>query len=578
MDKYGFSKLDGEKVIDFKYSKIKEVYFCGKIGEDFLEVEMNGNSMIVSRLGGIIYSGPFDKVEDLGSGALKIENNGYVGLYHKSGFQILEFKYEDAALVGDAFIKYKFNGKWGLKSFMNRDILPPDYDNIFSEGRFVLMEKNDLFAVQNVATLSKAVNLEIPTLEFKYDDYELIYSSHLLLFYEDMETVMDLDLKENITLDHQNFYELYDGWMVKKDNKYKIYDQIFYPLSDLEFEKVDYNKSRAAVKYQNKWGIYNSFTAFPTTFTYDSVRFLSEQIGIIVEGDETFAIFDNDSLINISYSTETKLLRPTGFVPGENDKYAQYLLTKTNKGVYRVFNIDGTEIINGKFNLVEAMGRDYLLVEKSGRKGLYHQSGKLVLKIEYEALGSYSNGYVSTLMSGKFGIFNYDKKVLLSTKYQKALVPFGNLYFIGTKGASFGLVDLNNKDVTGYKFEEILDWNDSVALVKVKDQWSLYDIKNNKYVYEGISEYKVLRHDDEKILLITKNSQNGILSSKYGEVVSPTFNVIINIGTAEQPVYFAEKFVREADFYVIIYYDGKGNILRKQIFTDEAEYEKIYCG
>ena len=210
---------------------------------------------------------------------------------------------------------------------------------------------------------------------------------------------------------------------------------------------------------------------------------------------------------------------------------------------------------------------------------MYHQSGKLALKAAYQAIGNYNNGYVSTLISGKFGIFNYNKNVFLSTKYQKALVPFGNLYFIGTKGDSYGLVDLNNKDVTGYKFKEILDWNDSIALVKVEDQWRLYDIKHDTYIYEGISEYKVLRHDEEeKILLITKDSQNGILSNKYGEVVSTTFNDIINIGTTETPVYFAEKYVLEADFYVIIYYDAKGNILRKQIFTDEAEYEKIYCG
>jgi hypothetical protein len=60
--------------------------------------------------------------------------------------------------------------------------------------------------------------------------------------------------------------------------------------------------------------------------------------------------------------------------------------------------------------------------------------------------------------------------------------------------------------------------------------------------------------------------------------VGATFNDIINIGTQGTPVYFCEKFIIEADFYVVIYYDAKGKILRKQIFTDPEEYEKIYCG
>ncbi|MCK5704748.1 MAG: hypothetical protein KAI29_26525, partial [Cyclobacteriaceae bacterium] len=368
----------------------------------------------------------------------------------------------------------------------------------------------------------------------------------------------DLDLKENIKLARQNFYELYEGWMVKKNNRYTIYDQIFFPLSDLEFEKVDFNKSRAALKYQNKWGIYNSNADFPTTFTYDSVRFLSEQIGIIIKGDTTFALFNNDSLIDISYSKVTSLLRPSNLKGEDDDIYAQYLLTRTDKGIYKIFNINGFKIIDGKYTSIEAIGNEYLLVDKARKKGLFHRSGKLALKVKYSAIGNYTNGYVSTLINGKFGIFNYDKNVFLSAKYQKALKPFGNYYFIGSKGSSFGLVDLKNQDVTGYKFDEILDWNDSVALVKEIDEWKLYDIKNDVYVFEGISEYKVLRDDDEeKILLIIKDSKSGILSNLYGEVVGATFNDIINIGTPETPVYFAEKYILEADFYVIIYYDAK---------------------
>jgi len=579
MDLYGFSKLTGEKLIDFTYSKIKEDYYCGRIAEDFLEVEKNGEQMIVSRKGGVIFRGDYDSVEDLGCGALKIERDGYFGVYHKSGFQMLDFNYLDVGLVANAFIKFEFNGKWGLKSFSNRDILPPDYDDIFSEGRFVVIEDDELYAIQNISNLAKAADLSPPKLEFRYDDFELVYSSQLLLFKDDMETVMDLDLKENLPLDRQNFYEFYGGWLVRKNNKYRVYDQIFYPLSDLEFDYIDYNKSRAALKLNNKWGIYNADTEFPQKFEYDSVRFLSEQIGIIMHRDTTFAIFDNDSLIDISYSQQTRLLRPTSIELTEEDKEAQYLLTRTSRGVDKVFNIYGVKILDGRYTSVEALGYEYLIVERSGKKGLFHKNGKMALKTSYNAIGNYDRGYVSTLINGRFGIYNHDKGVFLSTKYQKRLQPFGNQYFIGTKGSSYGLVDLDNKDVTGYKFDQILDWNDSVALVQIEDDWKLYDVKNDNYVFEGISEFEVLRDDEEeKILLITKESKSGILSNRHGVVVGPTFNDIINLGTQEHPVYFCEKYIIEADFYVVIYYNSEGKILRKQIFTEPEEYDKIYCG
>jgi hypothetical protein len=203
-------------------------------------------------------------------------------------------------------------------------------------------------------------------------------------------------------------------------------------------------------------------TLLPTT----SVRFLSEQIGIIIHGDTTFAIFDNDSIVDISYSMETRLLMPTSIAQNDESKEAQYLLTKTGNGVQKVFNIYGVEILAGKYTSVESLGNEYLIVEKSGRKGLFHKSGKLALKVSYDAIGNYDKGYVSTLINGRFGIYNYEKGVFLSTKYKKRLLPFGSRYFIGAKGSSLGLVDLDNKDVTGYKFEQIQDWNDSVALVQ----------------------------------------------------------------------------------------------------------------
>lgn len=579
MDKYGFIKLNGEKLIDFTYDAIKRDYYCGHIAGDYLEVELGGKKMIVSRLGGKIYEGPYDSAEDMGCGALKIEHDGYFGVYHKSGFQILDFKYEETGLVANAFIKYKYNGKWGLKTFANLDVLPPVHDDIFSEGRFVIIEDNDLFAVQNVRNLAKAADGLKPQLDFKYDDYDLIYPEQLLVFREDKEAVLDLDLKEKLPLDAQTFYEFYGGWLVKKNNKYHIYDQIFYPLSDLEFDNVDYNKSRAALKYQGKWGLYRADGPFPETFEYDSVRFLTEQIGVIIKKDTIFALFDNDSIIDISYSIETRLLIPGGLDQEEGDKYAQYLLTKSKSGIYSVYNINGHRILHGKFQSVGALGREYLLVEKAGRKGLYHRSSKPALKIRYNAIGNYDNGYVSTLLNGKFGIYNYEKNVFLSAKYQKRLKPFGQYYFIGTRGGKYGLVNLDNEAVTGFDFDEILDWNDTVALVRQEDEWKLYDIGNKRYVYEGISEYKVLYEDgNEKTILITKNSQNGILSSKYGEVIGPTFNDIINLGAEKEPVYFAEKFIFEADIYIVIYYDARGKILRKQVFTEEEEYEKIYCG
>lgn len=83
-------------------------------------------------------------------------------------------------------------------------------------------------------------------------------------------------------------------------------------------------------------------------------------------------------------------------------------------------------------------------------------------------------------------------------------------------------------------------------------------------------------YDEGKIMVIHKENFYGVLSNKRGEIIPASYTDIINLGTAEEPLFFAEKHIEEAGIYVIIYFDQNGKILRKQAF-EEDEYDKIYC-
>jgi hypothetical protein len=51
---------------------------------------------------------------------------------------------------------------------------------------------------------------------------------------------------------------------------------------------------------------------------------------------------------------------------------------------------------------------------------------------------------------------------------------------------------------------------------------------------------------------------------------------VINVGSPEKPFYFTDKRVEEAEIDVVIYYDHKGKLIRKQVY-ESNEYEMIYC-
>ena len=120
-------------------------------------------------------------------------------------------------------------------------------------------------------------------------------------------------------------------------------------------------------------------------------------------------------------------------------------------------------------------------------------------------------------------------------------------------------------------------WNDTIALTRIEKEWLLHDIGAEGALYEGITGYEMLINTPaEKRILVTKESGKGIYSSTKGELIDPTFNEIIQLGTVEEPIYFAVKIVVEANIYVVIYYDGNGNKLFTQTYQQDA-YFNIAC-
>jgi hypothetical protein len=77
-------------------------------------------------------------------------------------------------------------------------------------------------------------------------------------------------------------------------------------------------------------------------------------------------------------------------------------------------------------------------------------------------------------------------------------------------------------------------------------------------------------------LIIQQDNNFGVISNLSGVVIPATFSDILNVGSADEPLYFTEKHVEEASLFVVIYYDEKGKFLYREAYEIE-DYERIYC-
>jgi hypothetical protein len=108
-------------------------------------------------------------------------------------------------------------------------------------------------------------------------------------------------------------------------------------------------------------------------------------------------------------------------------------------------------------------------------------------------------------------------------------------------------------------------------------QWALYSIAERKITSSRFKDVRfVTNTEKEKVAIVHQDEHYGIIDNYNGIILACNYNDIINLGSQEEPLYFTEKFIPEADIHVVIYYNSKGKLVRKQAY-ETNDYEKIYC-
>ena len=188
-----------------------------------------------------------------------------------------------------------------------------------------------------------------------------------------------------------------------------------------------------------------------------------------------------------------------------------------------------------------------------------------------------SQGTVSLLKAKKFGLYDVQRKKLIKPEYGKNLSLYNERILVALKNGSYGFIGWDNKPLSNFEFAEVQPWNDTLAWVKKNFMWMLYNLKTKKTQLDKIRNLKlILDKTNERLAIVQQDNAYGVIHSKKGMIIPLNFSDIVNVGSAEKPLYFTEKHVEEASVFVVIYYNHEGKFLRKEIY-EQDDYEKIYC-
>lgn len=561
--KFGFMNGQGKEMLSPRFAGIHESYLCGAIKTDYL-ITSEG---IVGRSGKMIRPGKVDTAEDLGFGFLKLKASGCWRLVHKSGYTTDESCVEDAKIIVGQYLAVKRDKKWGLFAFNGRQLLSYQYEEIEALDRVVVLGKTRKKILVTGDQLSNIAN-KIPLNESRvFDEVRQLKSDYYLVRNGTLEGIVNSSLTYVVPLERHSITQSPYGFIMEKNKKYKIND-VSQELKGIEFNHLEFYGDWIGMQESGNTSLYHGREKKHLRRQLDSLWF-EHQVAFTTRNDSLSVYFNSGKSLDFDSRVKVK------FIKSQDTTNYFYVSEKSKNSVYAVKS--EAKLFAAEFDDLEYLGYGSFLISKGVKKGLVDETGKIILPIEYTAVIVTESGIVSLLKDNKFGLFNISKRKLIKPSFERNVLLYDEVRLLAFKDGYYGFIDWQAKPLGKFEFEEIQRWNDSVAIVKRNFQWSLYEVETQKILMSKIKGFHLVGEDsDEKTIVIHKENSFGVQSNRRGEIIPASYTDIINLGTAEDPLYFAEKHIEEAGIYVIIYFDREGKSIRKQVF-EEDEYVKIYC-
>ncbi len=569
-DQYGFMDHYGVYQIPASFDSIPENYLCQLLTTDVFQAYVNKRLVAMGRNQKILWDRPFDGIKDMGRGLLELNIGNKYGVLHKSGWLILKVEYDQIKLLGDSFIAINKDGKWGIASMTGRLIVPMVHQRIQSEGAFIVLKK-DQWAISTKKYIIKSFKAD-EEFSYQYQDWELINHDNLMVFTDDKEGILDRELLPTIPLSSHEIHQLDSvNWYVKTvHGTIRFYGESLQAIPPDRYQDFLSNHYFICLLKSPKWEIWDRATLNRLSEnSYDSVARLGMNIMMIMDEQGTTLLFRNGVTLKLTKKDQVRLIR-------EANQSMGFLQVNGSGGKRQVYDLEGNPVYHTWYYDLQPLAENLFIIERNGIKGIVNLQGKILMKPRYQTIVADSTNHISLLHNGRFGYFNPIEESLIKPQYESRVTSFNQHTLLSSKKGKKGLIDHGNKVLIPFEYDEIKQWSDSSVIARKQNNWMVLNYYTGEIEFKDITGLDwISNHNNRRAIIKTKQGY-GLLDNKLGMLLNPGFNDIINLGTTTEPVFFTEKYIPEADYFVVIYYNQHMDVIRKQVF-DSGNYDQVYC-
>ncbi|MGC1243564.1 MAG: WG repeat-containing protein [Chryseosolibacter sp.] len=561
-NRYGFLDENGREVLAPQFKNIHPDYLCGNITDEVLMVD----NKLVARNGSIIYQGDADELNDLGVGFLKINTPAGAKVIHKAGF-VLHDSAEDCRILARRYVAVKKNNTWLLYTLTGRLLDEHGWDDIYAIQNVIAFRSNKNVFIAPNAQLGRSADGGALLLSDPFDEIKVWPPGLLWGKAGDFQGVLDESLQGVIRFDRHILNQTFFGATARVPNGYTLYN--WAGRRSTTFDQVHVFDPWVTVRRNGSWFLFDPYLMKDESKAYDSIR---------TEGPFPVGIRADSITVHFAQNHVATFFRPlkVAFVPGMDS--TSFLMVADHHRIKSVFDIRGRKLFSAAFDAIEYAGQGIFVITRREKKGLLNMQGAALLPAAFDAIGSVKGNVISILKNKRFGAYHIQHKKLIKPQYDRNIVPYTETVVSTFREGHYGFLGWDNKPVSLFAFDEIRYWDDSVALVRNGADWNFYDIAARQNTERNLRKIVMIRNTtDEKIAIIQKGNNFGVIANGGKVIIPVTFTDIVNLGSTDQPLYFTEKHVQEASLYIVIYYDHAGNMLRKEIYDYASDYDRIYC-
>lgn len=575
-EKYGFIDANGVLQIPIQYDSIAAHYFCEGVNEDFILVYKRGKVSAIDKTGKQIIDESYEEIEQLEDGLLAVQKEGKQGIYHQSGFRLMLPQYEEVELLDDMFLLLTQNGKKGLATVNGRKLTAIDFDEVSSSGeKLLLFEKNGKYSLlRHDQLLATQVLNPKDTAAFTsgYTGVEWIKKGFIKVYTDSLQAILTTQLTPVIPLTAARIDALPKGWLVNRNGNQQIFTLEGKLLSDSVFTAVTGNADFYAVKLNNSPALLKTNGNWYSDAVFDEVALLGNHLFTGRKKNTLFVYSPSGKLIKLQ-DTEKVKLQSVPAHPAHS-----WITLQNKKGKKGILDLNTGTLISPRYDDIQVWQPDLYKTALKGKFGLVNAKGKILIPAIYDGL-DYQQGMIATLKNGKFGLMNINRKLIIPPQYSALLRKYDQAgqTFIAARQGKYGLIGTDNKPLSEFIFDEIQFWQNEVALVRQQQTWYLYHIIEKRYIYKPMDDISYIHQSPEEIVLkVYIDKMYGILSNIKGQVINCDYEDLANVGSDTLPLYVGEKYIDDADIYLVFYINREGKSMRRQIFNP-SNYQRMLC-